>query len=68
MKSLFSLEQTALSKTLVFAEQGSFHMAASRLGVNTSTLGRRVHELKARSPFGPGEKVAVLPAAPTIAL
>lgn len=37
-----------LFQTLVVAEQGSFHKAASLLGVKTSTLSRRIHELEAR--------------------
>src|SRR5262245_18714974 len=35
-------------ETLVVLEQGSFHKAASLLGVKTSTLSRRIHELEAR--------------------
>lgn len=38
----------ALFQTLVVAEQGSFHKAASLLGVKASTLSRRIHELEAR--------------------
>jgi DNA-binding transcriptional LysR family regulator len=37
-----------LFQTLIVAEQGSFHKAASLLGVKTSTLSRRIHELEAR--------------------
>src|SRR5579871_2353115 len=43
-----NIELDALFQTLLVAEQGSFHKAASLLGVKTSTLSRRVHELEAR--------------------
>lgn len=48
MKSPYGLQRTALFQTLIVAEQGSFHKAASLLGVKTSTLSRRIHELEAR--------------------
>lgn len=38
----------ALLQTPVVAEQGSFQKAASLLGVKTSTISRRTHELEAR--------------------
>jgi DNA-binding transcriptional LysR family regulator len=43
-----NIELDALFQTLVVAEQGSFHKAASVLGVTTSTLSRRIHELEVR--------------------
>ena len=43
-----NIELDALFQTLIVAEQGSFHKAASVLGVKTSTLSRRIHELEAR--------------------
>ncbi|HZR73474.1 LysR family transcriptional regulator [Bradyrhizobium sp.] len=43
-----NIELDTLFQTLVLAEQGSFHKAASLLGVKTSTLSRRIHELEAR--------------------
>jgi DNA-binding transcriptional LysR family regulator len=45
---LRNIELAVLFQTLVVAEQGSFHKAASLLGVKTSTLSRRIHELEAR--------------------
>lgn len=43
-----NIELDSLFQTLVVAEQGSLHKAASLLGVKTSTLSRRIHELEAR--------------------
>lgn len=43
-----NIELDTLFQTLVVAEHGSFHKAASLLGVKTSTLSRRIHELEAR--------------------
>jgi DNA-binding transcriptional LysR family regulator len=43
-----NIELDILFRTLVVVEQGSFHKAASLLGVKTSTLSRRIHELEAR--------------------
>jgi DNA-binding transcriptional LysR family regulator len=43
-----NIELDTLFQTLVAAEQGSFHKAALALGVKTSTLSRRIHELEAR--------------------
>lgn len=43
-----NVELDTLFQTLVVAEQGSFHKAASLLGVKTSTLSRRIHELESR--------------------
>lgn len=43
-----NIELDVLFQTLVVVEQGSFHKAASLLGVKTSTLSRRIHELEAR--------------------
>jgi DNA-binding transcriptional LysR family regulator len=43
-----NIELDALFQTLIVVEQGSFHKAASVLGVKTSTLSRRIHELEAR--------------------
>lgn len=43
-----NIELDTLFESLVVAEQGSFHKAAGLLGVKTSTLSRRIHELEAR--------------------
>lgn len=43
-----NIELDTLFQLLVVVEQGSFHKAASLLGVKTSTLSRRIHELEAR--------------------
>lgn len=43
-----NIELDTLFQTLIVAEQGSFHKAALLLGVKTSTLSRRIHELEAR--------------------
>jgi DNA-binding transcriptional LysR family regulator len=43
-----NIELDTLFQILVVAEQGSFHKAASLLGVKTSTLSRRIQELEAR--------------------
>jgi Bacterial regulatory helix-turn-helix protein, lysR family len=43
-----NIELDTVFQTLVVAEQGSFHKAASLLGVKTSTLSRRIYELEAR--------------------
>lgn len=43
-----NIELDALFQTLVVVEQGSFHKAASVLGLKTSTLSRRIHELEDR--------------------
>lgn len=42
------IELDTVFQTLIVAEQGSFQKAASLLGVKTSTLSRRIHELEAR--------------------
>src|SRR5579871_4451591 len=41
-----NIELDTLFQTLIVAEQGSFHKAASVLGVKTSTLSRRMQELE----------------------
>jgi DNA-binding transcriptional LysR family regulator len=43
-----NIELDTVFQILVVVEQGSFHKAASRLGVKTSTLSRRVQELESR--------------------
>src|ERR1700751_739308 len=43
-----NIELETLFQILIVAEQGSFHKAASLLGVKTSTLSRRIQELEAR--------------------
>jgi len=43
-----NIELDTLFQLLIVVEQGSFHKAASLLGVKTSTLSRRIHELEAR--------------------
>jgi len=43
-----NIELDTLFQLLVVVEQGSFHKAASLLGVKTSTLSRRIRELEAR--------------------
>ena len=46
--SIRNIELDTIFQSLIAAEQGSFHKAASLLGVKTSTLSRRIHELEAR--------------------
>jgi len=43
-----NIELDALLQILIAAEQGSFHKAGSLLGVQTSTISRRVRQLEAR--------------------
>src|SRR5690242_1616480 len=43
-----NIELDALLQSLIAAEQGSFHRAGSLLGVQTSTISRRIRQLEAR--------------------
>jgi len=43
-----NIELDVVFQTLAVTEQGSFHKAASSMGVKTSTLSRRIHELETR--------------------